>query len=385
MRISERQIRDYIKDTEHELLDLIKTMCRIPAPSNHEERRAQFVKEWFISHCGKDADVYIDEASNCVLRLNVKDDGGPVTVFMAHTDTVFPDMEPFEVTERDGRLYCPGVGDDTTNLAMMMLTARFVAANMGERARPALFVANSGEEGLGNLRGCKQIMKDYEGRVGKVISFDGKLGSLCDRAVGSKRYEIKIYAEGGHSYSAFGATNAIVLMARLIEELYRIEPPAREYGKATYNVGYISGGTSVNSIAEEARMLFEVRACDMESLRRLERGFDEAVDSVRKQAKNVVVTIVGERPCGGRESSKEQKELNQFAAGLIEEITGQTPEVEPMSTDCNIPLSLGIPAIALGGYIGGGAHNRDEWVEIASLPKGFELILSLVTQCLAFQ
>ena len=355
-----------------ELIDLIKTLCRIPAPSGKERARAEFVCNW-LAGCCPNSDVFIDDADNAVLRMGAK---GPYTIFMAHTDTVFPDLEPFEVIEQGNRLYCPGIGDDTANLAMLMCAAKSLY-NSGAETLPALFVADSGEEGLGNLRGCRRLMEDYAGNIKQVVSFDGKMGELNNRAVGSIRYRVTVSAEGGHSYSSFGASNAIELTARLVKDLYEITPPENPYGKATFNVGVITGGTSVNTIAENCEMLFEIRACDRNDLEMLEKEFYAAVNRIKPLVKKIEIDIVGERPCGIN-LSKQQSELEEIAIKQIIRVTGKHPDVKPGSTDASLPISLGIPAITLGAYCGGEMHNRNEWIDTDSLTDGLELVSSLV-------
>ncbi|MDR1977226.1 MAG: M20/M25/M40 family metallo-hydrolase [Synergistaceae bacterium] len=372
--------REYIQEHSSELVDLIKTLCRIPAPSNKEEKRAAFVREWFKKQCGP-VDVYIDEALNVVCRVNYSP-GAFVSVFMAHTDTVFPDLAPFEPEERDGRLYCPGVGDDTANLALLMLAARYVLTRKIPSEEGVLFVANAGEEGLGNLKGCRKLMEEYAGRVKQLVSFDGRLGNLVNRAVGSRRYRVRLAAQGGHSFSCFGNTNAIHLLSKLIADLYSVTPPSCPGGPTTYNVGSVTGGTSVNTIAETAEMLYEYRSTDREGLAFMEREFREAVERHRAAAKSLEVEFLGERPCTGDLDPIAQGALEQKAEDLIRAVIGKDPEKHAASTDCNIPLSQGIPAISLGGYYGEGAHRRDEFIELASLPKGFELVLGLILRCM---
>lgn len=366
------EARDYIHEYSGELTELIWTLCRIPAPSNNEENRAVFIRNWFEHHCAS-ADTYIDEAFNVVCRINASSDV-PVSIFMAHIDTVFPDLVPFEPKELDGCLYCPGVGDNTANLAMLMLAARYVLTSKAFSGKGILFVGNSGEEGLGNLKGCRKIMEDYSGRVKQLIAFDGPLGNVVNRAVGSRRYRITLTAQGGHSYNCFGNTNAIHLLSQFIVDLYTIVPP--EY--VTYNVGQISGGTSVNSIAEKAEILYEYRSASREGLTFMELKLRESIERYRPYAQNIEVELLGERPCMGDVDTVAQEALEQKAISLIYSITCKEANIHAASTDCNIPLSQGIPAIGLGGYYGKGNHTYAEFIELASLPKGFELLLGLI-------
>ena len=179
---------------------------------------------------------------NVICRWNAGTDK-PLLIFMAHTDTVFPDLEPMEPVVESDKIYCPGVGDDTANLAVLMLSARYLLQHDIASDYEVLFVANSCEEGLGNLKGSRQLMQDYASRTAAVISFDGYMQGISNRAVGSARYKVTLRTEGGHSYGSFGNRNAIHLLASMITTLYDIKIPDG-LGRTTYNVGLIEGGTS---------------------------------------------------------------------------------------------------------------------------------------------
>ncbi|MDR1732601.1 MAG: M20/M25/M40 family metallo-hydrolase [Synergistaceae bacterium] len=375
-------LHGYIAEHSAELLDLIKTLCRIPAPSNDEGARAAFLRDWFLTRCGsEEADVIVDGALNVIYRLNYRADED-VSIFMAHTDTVFPDLTPFEPEEREGRLYCPGVGDDTTNLAMLMLSARYVATRKVPSDCGVLFVGNAGEEGLGNLKGCRKLMEDHAGRVRQVVSFDGRLGNLTNKAVGSRRYRVAVSGQGGHSWNDFGNSNAIQILSEIIVDLYKIAPPAAPDGPTTLNVGKISGGTSVNSIAETSEMLFEYRSVTQRGLDIMERKFREILERRRGEAEKIEVELIGERPSAGKLDPTAQETLERKAFEVIQSVTGKAPKVRAASTDCNLPLSLGIPAVALGGYRGSGAHTRGEFIDLSSLSEGFEVVLRLILRCM---
>lgn len=242
-----------IEAAQGETISLLKALCAIPAPSHHEERRAEWIQAW-LEKRGLSAE--IDDAKNvrCGFGLSQYQD---IVVIMAHIDTVFPDLQPMPMREEAGRLYCPGVGDDTANVAgMLTLMDIFHRLN----ARPAcgvLFVCNSCEEGLGNLAGCKAIMRDFAPRVKAFLSLDDQSTHVCARAVGSARYRITAETRGGHSFADFGARNAVEVLSRLVCALYRQHVPRAAGSLTTYNVGVISGGTSVNAIAQRAEMLYE--------------------------------------------------------------------------------------------------------------------------------
>lgn len=368
-----QDIQQYLKDHHKELLNLIETLCKIPAPSNKEDKRAAFVKAWLEGRGAKG--VYIDDALNVVFPYECEGKN-QISVIMAHTDTVFPDMEPFSVVYDGNKMCCPGVGDDTTNLAMLLMVIQYVLEHHLHSECGVLFVANSGEEGLGNLKGCRQIMKDYEGRVAELTSFDGGYDGVCNYAVGSKRYHVTLQTEGGHSYGSFGNRNAIHLLSSMIDTLYTLKVPTG--GKSTYNVGTIHGGTSVNTIAQNAEMLFEYRSDVREHLAMMDNFFHQVIASYQAMDVPVEVELVGDRPCMGDVDPAKQEALNQKVFGIIKDLTGKEVSGHSGSTDCNIPFSVGVPAICFGGYRGHGAHTREEYIELDSLEVGFQVVTAHV-------
>ena len=373
------QARDFIKEHDAELVDLIRTLCAIPAPSNQEEQRALFCQDWLTRAGGKA--VIIDDALNVVCPVG--DVRGEVVVIMAHTDTVFPDLEPLPLSEREGRIYCPGVCDDTTNLALLMMTAKYVL-QAGLRPECGLvFAANAGEEGLGNLKGSKKLMADYGGRTREVISLDGTWEHLCNQAVGSARYRVVLKTEGGHAFSDFGNRNAIHLLASLIASLYALKVPQESNSRSTYNVGQISGGTSVNTIAEQAEMLVELRSDSEKCLAELEAMFSALIEAYSNMGAAIQVTTVGRRPCSGQLKPGLQEALTERYTAIVRQETGQMPEIVSGSTDCNIPLAMGIPAVSCGAFLGAGFHTRGEWLDLAGLKHGWPLVMSAVLQYFA--
>ncbi len=366
-----QDIKQYVDAHMEELYALLKELCLIPAPSNHEEKRVDFCKKWFDANCG--AGAYIDEALNVIFPYNVTEEKRSLSVLCAHTDTVFPDTEPMPYEERDGKIYCPGVGDDTASLAVMMLCAKYFCENKVESKNGILFVANSCEEGLGNLKGTRRLFGDYEGRIARFVSFDGSsFERLVDHSVGSHRYEVTVRTEGGHSFGRFGNRNAIDVLAELIREIYSIEVPKKEGTKTTYNVGTVEGGTSVNTIAQEAKMLCEYRSDDLDCLRFMKSRFAEIFSAERKEA-TVEVKLVGDRPCTGNIDPDALSALRELCMEATAAVVGKKPLPGSGSTDANIPHSLGIPAITMAVWIGGGAHTREEWIEKASLIPGLEI------------
>lgn len=375
--LSEKVLK-YLKDSEEETIQLLETLCAIPAPSHHEERRAAFVKNWLEENGAKG--VYIDEALNVLYPVGCegRDD---IAVFLAHTDTVFPDMEPMSVINDGEYIRCPGVGDDTASLVVLMMIARYVAQNDLKPSRGILFVANSCEEGLGNLKGTKQFMKDYEGRIKELYSFDSKFPSMTNKCVGSHRYEITFETEGGHSFSAFGNRNAIYAMSDAVCRLYDCEVPVEGDSHTTFNVGIVEGGTSVNTIAQSCKMLYEYRSDSAECLAKMQAFFEKVMAEAKADGKaDITVDLIGVRPCGEGVDEVRLAEMTERAIHVCEKYSGMPCKATSGSTDCNIPMSMGIPAISLGVYLGDGTHTREEKVLISSIPIGLKIGAEIVLE-----
>ena len=204
--------------------------------------------------------------------------------------------------------------------------------------------------------------------LGESNFLDGSAWKIADKAVGSKRYRIEIDTEGGHSYGAFGNRNAIAYLASMIDTLYTVKVP--DIGRTTYNVGTISGGTSVNTIAQHAEMLYEFRSDEREALAIMERHLDAAVEFYRAKGIAVTVTLVGDRPCGAPVDEERWQAMIDRANEAALRHYGHGLTRRSGSTDCNVPLSMGIPAICVGCYEGAGAHTREEHIRIDSLLPG---------------
>lgn len=374
--VTGENLLNWCEEHATEQIELLKTLAAIPAPSHHEEMRAEFIQSW-LRDCGAE-NVYIDEAKNVVLPMGCDGRDG-IRVYMAHTDVVFPDMTPLPVREENGRLYAPGVGDDTANVTALMVCAKYLLSAGMTPKEPVLLVFNSCEEGLGNLKGVRQIMSDYQGRIAELVSFDGQYSSMVVRAVGSERWKVKATTCGGHSYGAFGKPNAIVHLSGLIGKLYQQPVPQCPDRKTTYNVGTIQGGTSVNTIAQHAEMTYEYRSDDPDCLQQMRKQFLELVEAGRCPDADFEITLLGERPCGNAVPQAAHERLLMRCRQRIADITGTDPQYRASSTDANIPLSMGIPATTFGLYLGAGSHTREEYIEIDSLRTGLKIALLLLT------
>lgn len=366
----------YINENYEATLKLLRDLCHIPAPSHKEHARAEFCKNWFENIGAKD--VYIDEALNVIFPLNCEN-SNEIIVFAAHTDTVFPDIEPLPYREDDENIYCPGVGDDTASLAVLMMTAKFFMEKQLIPSKGILFVCNSAEEGLGNLKGTRQLMSDYTERIARFITLDSNLNTINHRCVGSHRYHVEVKTEGGHSFQKFGNPNAIAVLSGIVHEIYNIQVPQLENTRTSYNVGIIEGGTSVNTIAQNASMLCEYRSDNEESLAIMQQKFETIFTNAQTDGVEILVEKIGDRPCAGKVDEEQLETLISTCEEVIEKVIDEPLILKSASTDCNIPLSLGIPAVCIGVYRGAGSHTREEWVEKASLKKGLEIALRIAT------
>ena len=371
-----KEIMADIDTLRKESFELLLELAQIPAPSNHEQERAQFCKAWLEKQGAKG--VYIDDALNVVYPVGCEADKKLIAV-MAHSDVVFPDTQPLPLKIENNRIHCPGIGDDTANVVALLAVAKYITSHhIVPREYGLLIVVNSGEEGLGNLKGSRKIMEDFGSRIEEFITLDAMSAKWVNRAVGSKRYRIEVKTEGGHSYNNFGRKNAIAVLSSLINELYAVEVPP--IGKTTYNVGTITGGTSVNTIAQQAQMLYEFRSDEREGLAIMQAHLDRAVEKCRTEGAVITVDLVGDRPCAAPvDANRMQRLMDRAQQAAIRQYGQQIPCCSG-STDCNIPLSMGIPAICVGCCRGSGAHTREEYIEIDSLEAGMNFLFDLMLQ-----
>ena len=370
---------DYAKDNKEEFLEMLREFAQIPAPSGREFRRADYLANK-LKEIGAE-DVIVDRAGNVLLLMG--DDGScPVRTYAAHLDVVFPDETPLPLREDEEKIYCPGIGDDTASMCALFYTVKYMLEKWTKQqidkwldGEAALFAWNTCEEGLGNLKGTKEICRHFGSRMKSFVTIDHQIGSLVTQAVGSMRYRIRVETEGGHSFGKFGNANAIAQMAEIIQCLYTIKVP--KDGKTTYNVGTIQGGTSVNTIAQDCELLYEFRSDKRENLKYMAETFDLVMKSFRDIGWRIDTELLGERPCGGLVDQEAQEALIKRAGDALELVTGKRPECMMGSTDCNIPLSLGIPSVCIGSYMGALSHTREEYVVKESLEPG--LVITLLT------
>ncbi len=364
-----------------EMLKLTREIGAIPAPSGEEDERAVYVLNYMKKIGAENA--YIDEAKNVICTLG--EESNDMVAFMAHTDIVFPRETLLTVVEDEEYLRFPGVTDDVACLAVLLANLKYLLDEKIKPERTLMFVANSCEEGLGNLKGSRAVFNAYSGKISRMYTFDGFYTHLVNDSVGSHRYRVTALTEGGHSFGDFGNRNAINVLAGIIREIYKIEVPHVGESKTSYNVGIIEGGTSVNTIAQNASMLIEYRSDNAECLAEMKRRYYEIFEKARAECSELLIEVVGERPCKSGVDENVLKALTENARAIQEKYGKCTVSLESGSTDCNIPHSLGIPALCIGVCNGGGPHTREEWLEKKSLKGGFAIGLELMLENMRYE
>ena len=376
---------DWIKNAEPQTIEDQVRVCEVEAPPFKEAKRAEVYARLF-----RDAglqNVRIDKEGN-VLGDRPGTQPRPRLVFSAHLDTVFPEGTDVKV-KRDGNvLRAPGIGDDCRGLAVLLAVVR--AMNQAKIQTPGTitFVGTVGEEGLGDLRGVKYLFNEgLKGQIDRFVSIDGTGLGITHVAVGSLRYRVTFKGPGGHSYGAFGLSNPLHALGRAVEAISRFEVPSDP--KTTFNVGRVGGGTSVNAIPFEAWFEMDMRSASPSALQALDARFHRVVDDAVKAEdarwkKNVLTAdkaLVGNRPAG---QTPANSPIVQSAVSVTRAL-GFAVTLDEGSTDSNIPMSLGIPAITIdGGGRGTGAHALDEAFDSTNSWQGSQRAL-LVAIALAQQ
>ena len=358
-----RAALDAIRRDNAWTLDQQASICEIPAPPFKEAARAAEYRKR-LEALGL-TNVRIDAEGN-VIGERRGTGAGPTVMISAHLDTVFPEGTDVKVKRAGTTLTAPGIGDDCRGLAVLLATAKAMQAAKLRTAGTVLFVGTVGEEGAGDLRGVRHLFtKEMPGKVNYFISVDGTGLDVTSRAVGSSRYRVTYTGPGGHSYGAFGMPNPIHALGRAIGKIGDIQVPATP--KTTFNVGLISGGTSVNSISATGAMDVDLRSESQAALDSVDARFRAAVaqalteENARWPQSRTRLTVevkeIGKRPAGAQPDTAFVVRT-ALAAGRA---LGAAPETSASSTDANIPISLGIPAITIdGGGRGTGAHSLSE-------------------------
>ncbi|OLE87851.1 MAG: peptidase M20 [Acidobacteria bacterium 13_1_20CM_2_55_15] len=345
-------------------------ITEIEAPPFKEAKRAKAFVEMLRQSGLSDVDI---DAEGNVIGLRRGTGTGPLIAIAAHLDTVFPEGTNVKVRREGSKLYAPGVGDDSRAVAVLLEIVRAMDSAKIQTSSDILFVADVGEEGPGDLRGMKYLFQKgpYKDKIKMFISLDpfGWGSDITTAGMGSKRFKVIFTGPGGHSFGSFGLVNPAYALGNAIAKLSKMQVPQRP--KTTYNVGVVGGGTSVNSIPFESWMEVDIRSETKEELNRAVENFTrlmhEAVEEENRarstsQGKiEIDVKLIGDRPFG---EIFQTAPIVQTAAAVIRAL-GMVPTFGLSSTDANIPLSMGIPAITLeSGGTGSRNHTLDEWIDV---------------------
>ena len=358
------------------VLDRTIALSGIPAPTGREEQRAQVVRNWWAED-GL-AGVAVGAAGNVRARLRAGDPQQPAVLLCAHLDTVFGPEVTHAVVRHAGRLTGPGVGDNT--VAVCALSA-LDALLPGQLRHPVWIVATTGEEGLGNLAGVRALLDDPPGPVRAVIALEGNyLGRVNVTGVGSTRWRVRVTGPGGHAWEEASQPSAVHEAARLVTALAALaQPGPAQPGpagpKATVNVGRIEGGESVNSRAQRAEFLVNLRSGDPAALDTL-RAAARAVLEDPAVPLAVSVHAIGERPAGRLDPGHP---LATLAAQVLRE-AGIAPRLTAASTDANAAYPRGIPALTLGITTGEGTHTEQEWIDVDPVAAGLAALAATVAR-----
>lgn len=376
----------YLDRTHDRIVEETIRLTEIPAPPFKEAARAKAYLD-LLRQAGL-TEIETDAEGN-VMGLRKGAGGGPLVAIAAHLDTVFPEGTDVHVKRTGTRLSAPGIGDNTRGLAVMAAITRAMEAAKVQTASDILFVGNVGEEGQGDLRGVRYLFQRgrYKDRIKMFISIDGEGAGdeITTGGVGSKRYRVGFKGPGGHSYGAFGLVNPAFAMGSAMAKIGQIKVPSSP--KTTFSVGVVGGGTSVNSIPFEMWMELDLRSESRAELDKLDAtakalvagAIDEEnrARSVAQGAITLDMKLIGERPSGQTPATAP---LVQTASAVVTAL-GMTPRFNFSSTDANLPMSLGIPAVTLdSGGSGGRAHALDEWIDVEKTRslRGIQSILAIL-------
>lgn len=363
-----------MSDTTQRMIELAVRIQQIPAPTFEEGERANVVCSLFRQE-GLD-EVSMDAAGNVYGLLSTGGGRGTMArplIVSAHLDTVFPGGTNLEVKREGERIFGPGLGDNSLGVASLFGLLWSLRERRIETAGDIWFVANVGEEGLGNLHGMKAVVERFGRDVQAYLVLEGlALGHVYHRAVGVRRYRITARTSGGHSWSDYGRPSAIHELAKLVVQLAALQLPG--HPRTTMNVGRIAGGTSVNVIASEASLDLDLRSEGPHFLAELISVVDRLIQSANREDVRVEAEEIGQRPAGEIPATHP---LVRLAGECLREV-GLEPVLTAGSTDANIPLSLGYPAVVLGVSIGGNAHTVHEFIQSAPAAVGLEQLVKFV-------
>jgi acetylornithine deacetylase/succinyl-diaminopimelate desuccinylase-like protein len=361
-------------DIVNRVIELAVQIQQIPAPTFGETKRAEFVSTLF-AHEGLES-VFVDEVGNVFGKISAggnRSENAKPLIISAHLDTVFPAGTNLEVKRESEKILGPGLGDNSLGVAALLGIVWRLRERMLDLPGELWLVANVGEEGLGNLQGMKVVVERFGGDVQAYLVLEGlALGHVYHRAVGVRRYRISTRTSGGHSWSDYGKPSAIHELAKLVVQLVSLQLPG--HPRTTMNIGKISGGTSVNVIASEASLDLDLRSEGQEFLTELISVVERLIQNANRSEVRMEAEVIGERPAG---EIGPGHPLVKLAEECLRE-QGLAAILTAGSTDANVPLSLGFPAIVLGVSTGGSAHTLQEFIDTGPLAQGLEQLVRFV-------
>jgi tripeptide aminopeptidase len=378
--------RKRVRQIDAETLADMVAIVQIPAPPFGEGERGRWIEQRF-RQIGL-ADVCVDEVGNVLARLpqNSPPAGTPPVVLAAHLDTVFSAETPIHVHQNGKRISAPGISDNARGLAALIAVAKILVQCPVNTVHPVVFAATVGEEGVGDLRGMKHLLRSGSPwrEAAAFITIDGTgRRRIVYRAIGSRRFAATVSGPGGHSWADYGLANPIHALGLAIGRLAQLELPKQP--RVSLTVGRIGGGTSVNAIPESAWLEIDLRSEDVATLVQVEQQVreivTEAVEEVSAErrrgtpALRLELRLIGDRPTGETPVASDIVRAARAATRLI----GESAELVASSTDANVPIALGIPAIAVGaGGESGGTHTTDEWFTNEGGVEGIERVLLML-------
>lgn len=343
---------------------------QISAPTFHEDRRAAYIEAQFKAL--NLAQVETDSVCNVYGRLPGKQSGAKGILISAHTDTVFAADTDLNTRSEQGVVFGPGLGDNSMGVAGLLALIQFLRESQLTPATDLWLVATSREEGLGDLQGMKSAFNKLQDRVGMVINLEGlAFGHVYHAGIAVRRLHITVTAEGGHSWLHFGRPSAVHGLVELGARITHLQPP--QSPRTTFNIGMIEGGKAINVIATTASMWLDLRSEDPGALETVEQQVRDDIESLTKEDLQFSVEIVGDRPAG---HLSPDHPLVEGALAALEHV-GIRGALETGSTDANVPLAAGCPAVTIGITRGGNAHRLDEYVEIAPIELGLRQLILL--------
>jgi tripeptide aminopeptidase len=361
------------------LIDLAIQIQQIPSPTFEEKQRAAFIRDHFVEIGAKN--VRVDDDGNVYNQIIGRGDKPPL-IITAHLDTVFPSNTVLTCTRTEDRIYGPGIGDNSLGLAGLFglfwkygekIETRGTGSNL---PGDLWLVATVGEEGLGNLKGMKTVVDHFGSKPLAYLVLEGmSLGQIYVRGLGVRRYRIEVHTKGGHSWVDYGNPSAVHEIADLIMKIKEISIPMEP--RSSLNVGVIHGGTSVNTIAAEASLELDLRSENPETLSQMAKQVVELVGEANRSGQDAVrvsAEVIGDRPAG--QIPVDHPLVMAAIKNYFKE--GIEVKLNIGSTDANIPLSRGYPAICMGLTCGGGSHTVGEYIETKPIRHGFRILTNLI-------